>query len=144
MGNGPPTAFRWVGHLRLHENGGPHPCGTNVVWLTETRLINISTNKANNTGPAFRHPPSSSPEAGVGPCLRASRAASGRAMGPAEWRKPLARLVARLAAQRNEPGANPLHRRSIGKGDKDRVVAGDAAHDLRPSSPIQSCGNGMG
>ena len=57
MGSGPLTAFQWVGHLRLHENGGPHPGGTNVVWHTETRLINISTNKANNTGPAFRNPP---------------------------------------------------------------------------------------
>ena len=140
MGSGPLTAFQWVGHLRLHENGGPHPGGTNVVWLTETRLINISTNKANNTGPAFRHPPSSSPEAGAGPCLRARTVGSCRAMAPAEWHKPLARL----AAQRNERGANPLHRRSVGKSDKDRVVAGDATHDLRPSSPIQSCGNGMG
>ena len=60
----------------------PHPCGTNVEWIAETRLINISANEANNTGPAFRHPPSSSPEAGAGPYPRTYTAGTARAKSP--------------------------------------------------------------
>ena len=40
----PPTEFRWRGHPRLHQNGGPRRGGTNVVCDPEAVLIIIRGN----------------------------------------------------------------------------------------------------